>query len=106
MQAGRLLLHARRRAGLSQRVLARSAGVPQSTVARIETGQLSPRVETLDRLLRAAGQTLTIEPVLGAGVDRSLIRSFLRLTPCQRVRRLRGEARTLRALDRAVVHDR
>ena len=75
-------------------------------MARIELGQLSPRADTLERLLRAAGQALTIEPVLGVGVDRSLIQELLRLTPGQRVRLLTGEARTLRVLDRAVIRGR
>lgn len=86
MNAARLVLYARRRAGLSQRGLARAAGVPQSTVARIETRQLAPRADTLDRLLRAAGHTLALEPALGIGVDRSQIRELLRLTPGQRAR--------------------
>lgn len=86
MNAARLLLHARRRAGLSQRALARSAGVPQSTVARIETRQLAPRIDTVERLLRAAGQTLALEPAIGLGVDRSQIRELRRLTPAERAR--------------------
>ncbi len=104
--ASRLLKHARRRAGLSQRALAAAAAIPQSTVARIELGALSPRTDTLERLLRAAGQTLSVEPRLGTGVDRSLIQEFLRMTAGERVRRLKGDARTLRALDRAVIHGR
>src|SRR5437773_3844548 len=106
MAAARLIRRARRRAGLSQRALGRVAGVPQSTVARIELGQLSPRVDTLERLLRAAGQTLSTEDTLGSGVDRGQIREFLAITPGQRVRRLTTDARTLRALDRAVLHGR
>lgn len=91
---------------MSQRALAIAAGVPQSTVARIEIGTLSPRTDTLERLLRAAGQTLSAEPRIGVGVDRSLIRAFLSLTPGERVRRLKTESRTLRALDRAVIRGR
>ena len=91
---------------MSQAALGKAAGVPQSTVARIELGKLSPRAETLERLLRAAGQTLSTEPRIGIGVDRSLIREFLQLTAGQRVRRLKGEARSLRLLDRAVIHGR
>jgi transcriptional regulator with XRE-family HTH domain len=90
---------------MSQAALAKAAGIPQSTVARIELGVLSPRTDTLERLLRAAGQTLSAEPRFGLGVDRSLIREFLQLTPGQRVRRLTGDARTLRMLDRAIIHD-
>jgi transcriptional regulator with XRE-family HTH domain len=104
--AARILKYARRRAGLSQRALATKAGLPQSTVARIELGALSPRTDTLERLLRAAGQTLSTEPRIGVGVDRSLIQAFLRLTPGERVRRLKTESKTLRALDRAVIHGR
>lgn len=102
MSAARLVRHARRSAGLSQRALASAAGVPQSTVARIELGSLSPRIDTLEGLLRAAGQTLSVEPRIGIGVDRSLIQELLRLTPGQRVRSLAGEARAMRRLDRAV----
>jgi len=99
MSAGRITRYARRRAGLSQRALARAAGVPQSTVARIETGQLAPRVDTLERVLRAAGHTLTFEPIAGIGVDRSQIRELLRLTPGQRARLAVADAAASTALE-------
>jgi predicted transcriptional regulator len=86
MQAARIVRYARRRAGLSQRALASAAGVPQSTVARIETGQLAPRTDTLERVLRASGHTLAIEASTGTGIDRSQIRELLRLTPGERAR--------------------
>ena len=84
MSAARLLRTARRRAGLSQRALAEAVGMPQSTVARIELGMLSPRADTLERLLRGAGQSLAVEPLLGVGIDRTQIRELLRLTPTER----------------------
>jgi transcriptional regulator with XRE-family HTH domain len=40
--------------GLSQRQLAEAAGVPQSTVARIETHRQQPTLPLLARLLAAA----------------------------------------------------
>jgi len=83
---------------LSQRALGRAAGVPQSTVARIELDRLSPRTDTLDRLLKATGQTLAIEPTLGIGVDRTQIRELLRLTPTQRVQLVAADARGLEEL--------
>jgi transcriptional regulator with XRE-family HTH domain len=86
MSAARLLRAARRRAGLSQRALAEAAGVPQSTVARIELGTLSPRANTLERLLRGTGHGLSTEPLLGIGIDRTQIRELLRLTPTERAR--------------------
>ena len=50
-----LLKEARRLSGLSQRAMAKRAGTAQSVVARIELGVASPSVETLARLLAAAG---------------------------------------------------
>jgi transcriptional regulator with XRE-family HTH domain len=52
--AGNLLRLARLRRGLSQRQLAEIAGVPQSTVARIETHRQQPTLPLLARLLAAA----------------------------------------------------
>jgi len=101
MKATALLRRARREAGLSQRALAARAGVLQSTIGRIEIGAVDPRFDTITRLLRACGFGLEITPTLGAGVDRSLIREMLSLTPTDRVARLTAEARFLHALDRA-----
>ena len=55
--------------------------MPQSTVARIETGTIYPRSDTLERLLGAAGRRLVSEPKAGYGVDRTQIRTLLALTP-------------------------
>jgi len=103
MSSRRLLRRARRRAKLSQRQLAAIAGVPQSTVARIELGALSPRTDTLERLLRAAGQALTIEPLLGVGIDRTQIRELLRLSPQERLELAESDARALAAFEERVV---
>lgn len=48
----------RDRLGLSQRALARKAGVPSSTVSLIESGRNSPSVGSLKRILDAAGVSL------------------------------------------------
>ena len=74
------------KARISQRELARRSGVPQAAISRIERGIVSPRTETLDRLLRFCGRDLRIVERPGAGVDRTLIRERLRLTPAQRAR--------------------
>src|SRR4051812_44129083 len=102
MHAARLLRRSRRRARLSQRELARLAGIPQSTVARIELGALALRVDTLDRLLGAMGQTLSTEPVLGVGVDRTQIRELLRLSPEERLRLAERDAEALARFDASV----
>ncbi|MGH2799737.1 MAG: helix-turn-helix transcriptional regulator [Thermoleophilaceae bacterium] len=91
---------ARRRAGLTQRALAERAGVPQPTIAAIEAGRQDPRFSTLLRLLRASGAELESVPLAGVGVDRSVIRELLKLTPAQRVRAVPREARFVRELDR------
>jgi predicted transcriptional regulator len=66
--------------------LAEATGVPQSTIGRIESGAVVPRVDTLDRLLRACGDQLEAMPLLGQGVDRSLIAMMLAMTPQERFR--------------------
>ena len=78
---------ARRRAGLTQRELAGRTGIPQPSISRIERGRVSPSVDTLDRLLSATDLELEAVPRLGDGVDRSLIRELLALTPRERLSR-------------------
>jgi transcriptional regulator with XRE-family HTH domain len=101
ISAAELLRSARRRAGLSQRELARRARIPQPTIAAIERGRQDPRYRTLSRLLRACGVELDYAPVLGQGIDRTLITEQLRLSPVERLRQMPQEARFLRRLERA-----
>jgi transcriptional regulator with XRE-family HTH domain len=98
MQAARMLRHARRRAGMSQRDLARVTGIAQPAIARIERGVVSPSVETLDRLLAGAGTTLEVAPRIGVGVDRSLIAVMLRRTPEERLLAAASAGREVAAL--------
>ena len=95
MEIARIIRSSRRRAGMSQRQLAAAAQVPQATVGRIEAGSVSPRADTVARLLEATGHELAAEPRLGVGIDRTLIRDRLRLTPAQRIRRAAEEARAM-----------
>ncbi len=99
MRAAGELRWARLRAGLSQRALAARAGVRQSTIGRIEAGEVDPRLSTLTRLLRACGFDVEVERALGEGVDRSVIREMLALNPAERVARLAAEARFLALVD-------
>lgn len=84
MDAGRLLSMGRRRAGLTQRELARRAGIPQATISRIENRRLSPTVHTLEPLIRACGMELEALDRGGNGVDRSQLVERLRLSPTER----------------------
>ncbi len=83
--ASRMLKHARGRAGLTQRQLAAKAGIPQETIARIESGRVDPRVGTLDRLLEGCGFGLEHLPRLGIGIDRTHINALLDLSPSERL---------------------
>ena len=98
---GSALRKARRRAGLSQRELAAQTGVAQPTIARIERNHDDPRLRTLERLLRACGETLEVLPRAGVGVDRTEIRELLALTPGQRLGTIADEAAFQERLSRA-----
>jgi transcriptional regulator with XRE-family HTH domain len=93
-----LLTHARQRAGLSQRDVADRTGLPQSTIARIESGRTVPRADTLERLLAACNAELDTCPLSGLGIDRSAMRELLRLTPAERAQLAVDEARNLAML--------
>jgi len=54
------LIEQRNALGLSQRELANICGIPQSSVARIESFQTTPNLATLLKLLRPLGLKLTI----------------------------------------------
>jgi transcriptional regulator with XRE-family HTH domain len=61
MDVAQTLRHARQRAGLTQSRLARRAGTSQATLSAYERGRKHPSVETLSRLLDAAGARLNVE---------------------------------------------
>ena len=61
MDAARTLRRARLAAGLSLRALGERAGTSHATLAAYEAGRAVPRVDTLDRILRAAGFATDID---------------------------------------------
>lgn len=80
-----LVREARKRAGLTQAELGRRAGVPQSTIARIESGARTPSTDMVERLVRAAGFDIRAglgEPDPGTT---SLFEGTLRRTPAERL---------------------
>lgn len=85
---GHLLRDARTRHGLSQKRLAKRAGTTQSAISRIEQERISPTVQTLAELLNLMGEELVLSTEKrDTGVDLTLNRANLELTPEQRVRR-------------------
>ena len=99
MAADLLVRRARIGAGLTQAELAARAGMPQSTIARLEARGSNPRVQTLERVLAAAGARLEAAKPSG-GVDESLVARNLRLSPAERLDRFRASYRNVRELKR------
>jgi transcriptional regulator with XRE-family HTH domain len=103
-KAAQLLATARRRAGLTQRELARRARTAQSVIARIEGGTTKPSLETLERLVACAGfeieAALRVKPRERSHMLADVAR-ILRLTPEERLIELRNADRFFTAARRA-----
>jgi len=85
--AASLLKDARNRAGLTQMELGLRLGISQAAVARLERPGVNPTLATLEDALWATGHRLELDvSARGAGVDESLIRQQLELTPAERIR--------------------
>jgi transcriptional regulator with XRE-family HTH domain len=73
VRCGALVREARRRHGFGQAELAQRLGTSQPAISRIEHDQVSPTIETLERILNAMGETLRVstlplsQPAPGAG---------------------------------------
>ena len=70
----------RRRRAVSQRQLAAAAGVPASTIARIESEQVQPRFDTMARILLTCGYVFVVaeagrqfDPLAEEGLDRRFV---------------------------------
>src|ERR1035437_6123385 len=91
-----LLVQARAKAGIAQSELAARAHTSQSVVALIERGQTIPSVQTLDRLLAAAGfelkRSLQLKPVIHSHMLEDSAR-ILRLFPVERLREVANVSR-------------
>ena len=94
-----ILRFVRQASALSQQQLAERAGTTQAVVSRIESGQASPSLDMVKRLVNAAGYELRLEctplrvidPVVETykpGVDRTMLIANLRRTPRERFKAL------------------
>jgi transcriptional regulator with XRE-family HTH domain len=91
-RCGALIRSARHRHGLGQTALAERLRTSQPAISRIERDQVSPTVETLERILNALGETLSVstlslgEPPPGGG-NQSIaeLRADYLLSPEQRL---------------------
>jgi transcriptional regulator with XRE-family HTH domain len=102
-----LLRDARRRAGLTQRQLALRLGVSQAAIAKLERPGANPTCGTLAGTLWATGHRLELAaPARHGGVDESLIRRQLELTPGERLRGLEAMYTQARVLALAGARSR
>jgi transcriptional regulator with XRE-family HTH domain len=104
MDPAEILRAARARALLTQRQLAKRAGIPQSTVAAIESGRRDPQFTTLDRLTTACGYDLDLVRHGGETVtdaQRREIRKMLSLSPGDRLKH--AEERAASAMETGPV---
>ena len=95
-----LLVEARQHADLSQRALADKARIPQASVSRIERGLISPRATTIERWMAACGMALELKLVADAGIDVTIIRERLAMTPLERSQLGVQEANAMLRLER------
>lgn len=82
--AGNLLRLARAKAGVTQAQMAARAGVPRSTVERIEAGTRQPSLPTLSKLLAAVDLDLRIRLEAYDDHDDVLDANYAAMTPGQR----------------------
>ncbi len=80
-----LVREARKRVGLTQRVLAERAGTTQSAIARIETGASTPSFDTVLRLIRLCGLDLDLMMVERDNADWMQAQRMLKLTEQERI---------------------
>lgn len=94
--ASDLLRTVRARASLSQRRLAELSDTTQSVVGRIESGAVSPGVQTLTNLLAAAGFELRLSAAPAVAGDAHMLDDvdrILALRPANRLRELTNTSR-------------
>jgi XRE family transcriptional regulator, fatty acid utilization regulator len=97
--AGTLIRRLRRQSNVTQAQLARRMGTTQSAIAVLERPTSNPTVHTVSDALGALGYRLTLGATpKPAGVDESLIRKQLELTPAERLRSLETMAAEARKL--------
>ena len=87
MTAAELVCNTRRRHGIDQRSLARRCRTSQTHISRIERGEVSPSIQTLDRIMQAMGERLELRSVPGPRGNQSIrqLRADMRLTPGERI---------------------
>ena len=86
---GALIKSIRVQLGMSQKALAKRAGVPQSTISRIEQEERDANLSTLNKILGAISCDLVIVPLLEDSID-NIRRKQARKMAESQVRYLKG----------------
>ncbi len=86
---GALIKSIRVQLGMSQKALAKRAGVPQSTISRIEQEERDANLSTLNKILSAISCDLVIVPLLQDSID-AIRRKQARIMAEKQVRYLEG----------------
>ncbi len=86
---GALIKSIRIQLGMSQKALAKRAGVPQSTISRIEQKERDANLSTLNKILGAISCDLVIVPFLQDSID-AVRRKQARKMAEKQVRYLKG----------------
>ena len=86
---GALIKSIRLQLGMSQKALAKRAGVPQSTISRIEQEERDANLSTLNKILVAISCDLVIVPLLQDSID-AIRRKQARKMAENQVRYLKG----------------
>ena len=86
---GALIKSIRVQLGMSQKALAKRAGVPQSTISRIEQEERDANLSTLNKILGAISCDLVIVPLLQDSID-AIRRKQARKMAEKQVRYLKG----------------
>lgn len=84
---GPLIKLARLRAGMSQRELAESLGLPQSSIARWESGAREPTIDSMVQAIRACGLDLSVSLFAMDRSNDAFIWELLDEAPAERLRR-------------------
>ncbi len=99
-----LVKTARSQARLTQAELARSLGVSQPVVARLEREGANPRLKTLNKVIAATGHSLELALAASPSIDQTMIIADLKLTPEQRLRQFEKAYAFAKRIGGAALH--
>lgn len=86
MRVGELIKQTRARHRISQRSLALRAATDQAAISRIERGEVSPSVETAERLMAAMGESFELQATRPERTHDPLhVRALRRRPPAERL---------------------